>query len=267
MIQNCEDNSPSFYVSLTIHEKILHNCLLDTGASHNLMPKAVMDELGLDITKPYHDLFSFDSRKVKCLGLVKDLAITLSHLPMKSMMMDIVVANVPPKFGMLLSRGWIKRLGGSLQNDLSYDTVPVFRGESKRLYREAQLAYIISDEKNPINHPIYVVDTNFGACILHIEESQLATSQLKKSVFQIAKEEGRQIWDMFFDGACSKEAVGAGVVFVSPTHEYIHLSFKLTFQVINNIAEYEALIMGLSASKEMGIEGLKVFGDADLIIH
>eukprot|EP00253_Pinus_taeda_P009612 PITA_09612 len=90
MIENYDESSPSFYVSLTNHEKILHNCLLDTGDNHNLMPKVVMDELGLDITKPYHDLFSFDSRKVKCLGLIKDLAITLSRFPMKSMMMDIV---------------------------------------------------------------------------------------------------------------------------------------------------------------------------------
>jgi len=88
---------------------------------------------------------------------------------MNSMMMDIVVADVPPKFGMVLSRGWIKRLGGSLQNDLSYATVPVFGGERKRLHTEAQLAYIINDEKNPTNHPIYVVDTDFGLCILHIE--------------------------------------------------------------------------------------------------
>jgi len=113
MTEPTNDNSPSFYVSLIIHDKILHNCLLDTGASHNLIPKTIMEELGLDITRPYHDLFSFDSRKVKCLGLIKDLAITLTQLPMKSIMMDIVVADVPPKFGMLLSRGWIKRLGGT----------------------------------------------------------------------------------------------------------------------------------------------------------
>ena len=125
-----------------------------------------MDELGLDITKSYHDLFSFDSRKVKCLGLIKDLAITLSHLPMKSMVMDILVADVPSKFGMFLSIGWIKRLGGTLQNDLSHATVPDFGGENRRLYREAQLAYIISDERNPTNNPIYAVDTDFGACIL-----------------------------------------------------------------------------------------------------
>lgn len=175
MIENYDDNSPSFYVSLSIHDKILHNFLLDIGASHNLMPKAVMDELGLDITKSYHDLFSFNSRKVKCLGLLKDLAITLSQLPTKSMMMDIVVANVPPKFGMLLSRGWIKRLGGMLKNDLSYATIPFFGGESRKLYRESQLDYIISDERNPTNHPIYAVDTDFESCILQIEESKLAS--------------------------------------------------------------------------------------------
>ena len=178
MSENCEDISPSFYVSLTIHEKILHNCLLNIGASHNLMPKVVMDELGFNITKPYHDLFSFDSRKVKCLGLIKDLAITFSQLPMKSMMMNIVVGDVPPKFGMLLSNGWIKRLGESLQNDMSYVGVLVFEGESKRLYRESQLTYISNDENNPTNHPIYAIDTHFGACILHIEEYQLASMQL-----------------------------------------------------------------------------------------
>ena len=175
MIENYEDNSSSFYVSLTIHDKILHNYLLDIGASHNLMPKVVMDELGLDITKPYHDLFSFDSRKVKFLGLIKDLAITLSQLPMKSMMMDIVVADVPPKFGMFLSRGCIKILRGTLKNHISYASIPIFGGESRRLYREAKLAYIINDERNPTNHPVYVVDTDFGACIPQIEESQVAS--------------------------------------------------------------------------------------------
>ena len=267
MIQPADNNSPSFYVSLTIHDKILHNCLVDTRASHNLMPKAVMEELDLDITRPYHDLFSFDSRKVKCLGLIKDLAITLTQLSMKSMMMDIVVADVPPKFGMLLSRGWIKRLGGTLQNDLSCATVPVFGGESRRLYREAQLAYIISDEKNPTNHAIYAVETDFGACILQIEESQKAEMQLRKPTIQAEGEQGSQVWEMFFDGACFRESAGAGVVLISPQKESIQLSLKLVFQVTNNIAEYEALLLGLNAAKDREIKNLKVFGDADMIIQ
>ena len=135
------------------------------------MPKAAMDELGLNITKPYHDLFSFDSRKIKCLGLIKDLVINLSQLPSKIIVIDIVVANIPPKFGLLLARSWSKSMGSTLQMDLTYATIPMLGGETKRLYRENQLAYIISDEKNSVNHPIYVVDTNFGACILQIDDS------------------------------------------------------------------------------------------------
>ena len=103
MIEDLKDSFPPFYISLNIHDKVLHNCLLDSGASHNLIPKAVMDELGLSITKAYHHLFSFESRKVKCLGLIKDLVVNLTQLPSKCIIMDIVVADIPPKFGLLLS--------------------------------------------------------------------------------------------------------------------------------------------------------------------
>ena len=63
-LEKKSDPPPPVYVTLTIHEQMLHNCLLDSGASHNLMPKAIMEALGLSITRPYHDLFSFDSGAV-----------------------------------------------------------------------------------------------------------------------------------------------------------------------------------------------------------
>jgi uncharacterized small protein (DUF1192 family) len=59
MVEDIDDSSPPFYTSLNIHDKVLHNCLMDSGASHNLMPKAVMEELGLEFTRAYHDLYSF----------------------------------------------------------------------------------------------------------------------------------------------------------------------------------------------------------------
>jgi hypothetical protein len=261
MVEDRDESCPPFYISLNIHEKTLHNCLLDSGASHNLMPKAVMDELGLEITKPYHDLFSFDSRKVKCLGMIKDLAVTLTQASMKTMVMDIVVADIPPKFGCLLSRSWMKRLGGTLQMDLSYATIPVFGGVNRRLYRESQLAYVISDEKNPSNHPIYAVDTDMGSCILQFDDSLSDTLLLRKPSDQttvqpteIAEDD---LWTMFFDGACTKESAGAGVVFISPSKKTSHLSFKLDFKVTNNIAEYEALLLGLNAAKEKGIKNCR----------
>jgi ribonuclease HI len=75
------------------------------------------------------------------------------------------------------------------------------------------------------------------------------------------------VWKMFFDGASSREGVGAGVVFVSPCQETISLSYKLEFETTNNVAEYEALVLGLRAAKDMGIEEISVFGDAELIVH
>jgi hypothetical protein len=182
LVEDRDDSSPPFYTSLNIHDKVLHNCLMDSGASHNLMPKTVMDELGLEITKTYHDLYSFDSRKVKCLGVIKDLVVTLFQLPMKSVVMDIMVVDVPPKFGMLLSRSWIKRLGGTLQMDLTYATIPVFGGEHRRLYREAQLAYIISDEENPTNHPIFSLDTDLGSSLLQLTDAPEPPLEIRKQV-------------------------------------------------------------------------------------
>jgi hypothetical protein len=99
---------------------------------------------------------------------------------MKSVVMDIVVADVPPKFGMLLSRSWVKRLGGTLQMDLTYATIPVFGEEHRRLYKEAQLAYIISDEANPTNHPIFSLDTNLGSILLQLTNAPKPLLKIRK---------------------------------------------------------------------------------------
>jgi hypothetical protein len=160
------DDVPPFYVSLKIHDMNLHNSMLYLRESHNLMPKVVMDELGLDITRPYKDIFSFESRKVKCLGLIKDLVVSLSQIPSKNINMDVVVSNIPPKFGMLLSRSWDANLKGTLQMDMSYATIHVFFQE-RRLYKEVLLKYMVSRKNQPKNHPIYSVDTEFGSSVFY----------------------------------------------------------------------------------------------------
>lgn len=39
-----------FYISLRLHDYIFHNAMFDSRVSHNLMPKAIMEKLGLDTT-------------------------------------------------------------------------------------------------------------------------------------------------------------------------------------------------------------------------
>ena len=75
--EGAKDIAP-FYITLNVYDQFLHNCMLDSRASHNVMPKIIMDKLGLWITRPYGDLYSFDSRRVKCMGMIKDLVVTLA---------------------------------------------------------------------------------------------------------------------------------------------------------------------------------------------
>lgn len=122
-----------FSLSLRIHQYIFHNSMLDSEGSHNLITKVIRDNLGLDITREYHDLYSFDSGKVHCLGLIKYLVVSLDQIPAKNVLMDVVVAEIPPRFGMLLSRSWGEKLRGTLQLYFSCATIPVF-GQLRKLY-------------------------------------------------------------------------------------------------------------------------------------
>jgi hypothetical protein len=126
--EGARDTVTPFYITLKVHDRLLHNCMMDSGASHNIMPKFIMDRLGLEITEPYGDLYSFDSRRVKCMGMIKDLVVTLAHIPVKNVLMDVVVVDIPPKYGLLLSISWGAKLEGSLQLDMTYATIPVFGG-------------------------------------------------------------------------------------------------------------------------------------------
>jgi hypothetical protein len=239
---------------------------MDSRASHNVMPKVFMEEIGLDITKPYQDLYSFDSKKVKFMGLIKDMVVSLAQLPMKSVVMDIVVANIPPKFGMLLSRTWAKKVGGSLQMYLTYAAITIFGGEHRRLYREVRLSYIVSDHKNLINHPIYAVEDGIGSFVFHLndDEPEISVSQHRDQPMTGQK---NKVLKMYFDGSSSKEGYGAGILLISPSEEVITLSYKLEFETTNNIAQYEALVLGLRAAKDLAIDCLVVFGDSELVIN
>jgi len=71
-------------------------------------------------------------------------------------MMDVVIADVPPTYGMMLSRHWGTSVGGSIHFDLSYATIPISGGDTCRLYREPKRTYTLSDHKNPSNFPSYI---------------------------------------------------------------------------------------------------------------
>ncbi|XP_049356393.1 uncharacterized protein LOC125821006 [Solanum verrucosum] len=74
-------------------------------------------------------------------------------------------------------------------------------------------------------------------------------------------------WKMYFDGASHREGAGAGVIFVTSREEILPYSFTLTQCCSNNIAEYQALILGLEMAVDMKQLQLQVFGDSELVIN
>ena len=48
--------------------------------------------------------------------------------------------------------------------------------------------------------------------------------------------------------------------------EAVALSFKLEFPCSNNMAEYEAYLIGLATTLEMRVKHLRVMGDSNLVV-
>jgi len=56
-------------------------------------------------------------------------------------------------------------------------------------------------------------------------------------------------------------------VLISPEKHILSYSFVLTQLCSNNMAKYQALILGLQMAVEIGIRDLDVYGDSQLVIN
>jgi len=71
-----------------------------------------------------------------------------------------------------------------------------------------------------------------------------------------------QVWQLFFDDASrmglrGNIVVGVGVVLISPQNYVIPCAFSLTESCSNNVAEYNALLIGMQIADEIGVKNLK----------
>ena len=72
---------------------------------------------------------------------------------------------------------------------------------------------------------------------------------------------------MYFDCSSSREGAGDGIVFISLGGENVCLMYKLEFHTTKNTSEYEALVLGMRATKDLGIQQLAIFGDSELVVQ
>jgi ribonuclease HI len=71
---------------------------------------------------------------------------------------------------------------------------------------------------------------------------------------------------MYFDRSLMKTGAGVGLLFILPLGVHIRYVIRLHFAASNNVAEYEALVVGLRITIELGVRYLDVHGDSQLVI-
>ena len=99
--------------------------------------------------------------------------------------MDIVVADIPPKYDMLLSQSWGAKLQGNLQLDMSYATIPLF-GQKRRLYRETLMKYMVISKEKPYNYPLYSIHSDLDSFILYNDgDMEIQIANLEDDVYNL----------------------------------------------------------------------------------
>jgi len=96
-----------------------------------------------------------------------------------------------------------------------------------------------------------------------VPESSKVHEDIPNEVFKSNIISEDEVWQIFFNGASriglkGKIIAGVGVVFISPKNHILPRAFSLTESCSNNVAEYDALLIGLQLAHEMGYTALKL---------
>ncbi|MFZ5448092.1 MAG: ribonuclease HI family protein [Thermodesulfobacteriota bacterium] len=104
------------------------------------------------------------------------------------------------------------------------------------------------------------------------ERFQLTPEQLQELFQEVADhfrdlEEG--VWSLYCDGASrgNPGQAGAGVVLIDALGDIRVQHGEYLGQATNNVAEYQALILGLKMARNLGVKKLQAFADSELLVR
>ena len=96
-------STPPFLLTFEIFNKHVSNCMVDSGASTNAMPTTIAKKINAQIQKSNTNILQLDLTRVQVVGELKDTQIRLVANPAVQQTVDIVVADIPEAYGLLLS--------------------------------------------------------------------------------------------------------------------------------------------------------------------
>ena len=89
-----------------------HNCLVDSGASLNVMPLSVCKNINGKPTPSSSQIIQLDRIAVKEAGESKNVLIRLAADERVCQYIDIMVVDIDEAYGLILSRDWYENING-----------------------------------------------------------------------------------------------------------------------------------------------------------
>ncbi len=104
------------------------------------------------------------------------------------------------------------------------------------------------------------------------EEFHLTREELQRLFQEVADSHRRReedVWRLYTDGASrgNPGPAGAGAVIYNPQGEVAAQIAQYLGQTTNNVAEYQALLLGLQEASRLGVRRLQVFADSELLVR
>jgi hypothetical protein len=119
-----KSNTPPFLLTFEIFNRNVHNCMVDSGASSNVIPYVMCQKLNVEPKKCDIQIVQLDRSNVKVIGELKNVLIRLAFNPKVHQVIDIIVVDIPEAYGLLLSRDWSEKLNGYFSTDWSHIWLP-----------------------------------------------------------------------------------------------------------------------------------------------
>jgi hypothetical protein len=88
-------NVPPFLLTFEMFNRNVHNCMVDSGASSNVMPWSVCQKINAEVEPSTLKIIQLDRTSVKVIGKLRNVLIRLSSNPKVHQVIDIIVVDIP----------------------------------------------------------------------------------------------------------------------------------------------------------------------------
>lgn len=163
---NSRGSTPPFLLTFEIFNYNVHNCLVDSGASTNVMPLSVCKKKNIQPEKADAKIIHLDKSQVPAVGELNNVVIRVSFDSRVHQCIDIIVIDIPEAYGLLLSRDWLSKLQGYFAIDWSHLWLP-YKGKNNqiRVNSEPYMTHMVTDLEGS-NEPISFAQEKLGMCFL-----------------------------------------------------------------------------------------------------